>query len=234
MVNCLRCGLELTQSGCHVGRWFGLTFTFTLVVGPLLCYETMYIAPQWNDAASNHTVVVALFVSTMTFGTIAIFSLIRTCFTHPGRVPPAYYGTHVRPSLNMPEGAPDGSVSTHPLLQNIAHCEYCDVYKLGGTHHCSRCGECIHRMDHHCPWIGQCVGRDNHKFFLLFLFYTAVTALIIAISSAKSVFSERIHSGDTSSQRENDVHASSFLIVHCVGCVCGVWRGAAALPPFCS
>ena len=62
-------------------------------------------------------------------------------------------------------------------------CIKCKGPKPPRAHHCSICGECVLRMDHHCPWVGNCVGLKNHKFFLLFLFYTIVAGAIHSIAA---------------------------------------------------
>ena len=43
------------------------------------------------------------------------------------------------------------------------------------THHCSICGRCVMGMDHHCPWMNNCIGIKNHKAFMLFNMYVALS-----------------------------------------------------------
>mmetsp|Transcript_23142 Transcript_23142/g.41335 ORF Transcript_23142/g.41335 Transcript_23142/m.41335 type:complete len:482 (-) Transcript_23142:581-2026(-) len=56
-------------------------------------------------------------------------------------------------------------------------CRRCQAFKPPRAHHCSICKRCIVKMDHHCPWVNNCVGIGNHKYFLLFIFYTCLSCL---------------------------------------------------------
>jgi palmitoyltransferase len=53
------------------------------------------------------------------------------------------------------------------------YCQYCKSFKPPRSHHCSDCKRCVLKMDHHCPWVNNCVGYRNHKYFILFLFYSS-------------------------------------------------------------
>jgi len=63
--------------------------------------------------------------------------------------------------------------------RGIRRCAKCnDNFKPIRAHHDSVTGRCIVKMDHYCPWVGNCVGAFNHKFFVLFIFYTICTSLL--------------------------------------------------------
>eukprot|EP00357_Protocruzia_adherens_P037009 CAMPEP_0115002268 /NCGR_PEP_ID=MMETSP0216-20121206/17897_1 /TAXON_ID=223996 /ORGANISM="Protocruzia adherens, Strain Boccale" /LENGTH=266 /DNA_ID=CAMNT_0002367815 /DNA_START=322 /DNA_END=1122 /DNA_ORIENTATION=- len=85
-----------------------------------------------------------------------------------------------------PEKLQSGDGSRIPIKER--YCEVCQFKKPMRTHHCHVCDRCVCRMDHHCPWIGNCVGFRNHKFFILFLLYAAITTFMTGICSYFAVF----------------------------------------------
>jgi len=98
-------------------------------------------------------------------------------------------------SSSPPPPAPQSSSSSPPPQQRHVHgpncnhnnnnnalpprgrrmCRRCNSFKPPRAHHCSICNRCIIKMDHHCPWVNNCVGIGNHKYFLLFIFYTSLS-----------------------------------------------------------
>ena len=39
------------------------------------------------------------------------------------------------------------------------------------SHHCKLCDICILKRDHHCWFAGYCVGYQNHRYYLMVIFY---------------------------------------------------------------
>uniref|UniRef100_A0A6B2E9F6 Palmitoyltransferase n=1 Tax=Phlebotomus kandelakii TaxID=1109342 RepID=A0A6B2E9F6_9DIPT len=84
-----------------------------------------------------------------------------------------YYMAVVTPPGHPPEG--------ELIVEAVSICKKCIAPKPPRTHHCSVCNRCILAMDHHCPWLNNCVGYGNHRYFFLYMVFTAVGSLFIII-----------------------------------------------------
>jgi hypothetical protein len=94
--------------------------------------------------------------------------------------------TALTPSLATPSASETPTLSPSltspaapPNRRAVRRCHKCnDNFKPARAHHDSVTGRCVVKFDHFCPWVGNAVGAKNHKFFCLFLFYTAATCLL--------------------------------------------------------
>lgn len=65
-----------------------------------------------------------------------------------------------------------------PSSLSISICPKCNVPRPPSTHHCSTCQTCRPHLDHHCPYLSACIYLANRKFYLLFLTYTFLAAIL--------------------------------------------------------
>eukprot|EP00930_Biecheleria_cincta_P071028 TRINITY_DN58588_c0_g1_i1.p1 TRINITY_DN58588_c0_g1~~TRINITY_DN58588_c0_g1_i1.p1 ORF type:complete len:478 (-),score=66.08 TRINITY_DN58588_c0_g1_i1:56-1489(-) len=61
----------------------------------------------------------------------------------------------------------------------LRFCNKEQKFKPDRAHFCSAMQRNVLRMDHYCPWLVNCVGHHNHKYFILFLFYTVLASITV-------------------------------------------------------
>ncbi len=60
-----------------------------------------------------------------------------------------------------------------------SQCKRCkDAWKPPRAHHCRQSNRCVFKMEAYCFWLNNCVGVNNRKHYILFLWYTMLTALM--------------------------------------------------------
>ena len=74
---------------------------------------------------------------------------------------------------------------TSPIIAQPGwfYCPYCRFHAPPRAHHCSSCQTCILRRDHHCFFVGRCIGFHNHRYFMAFLIYLTVSAIVGVVTS---------------------------------------------------
>lgn len=65
-------------------------------------------------------------------------------------------------------------------LLKFRYCEECDNLQPPRSGHCHMCQQCVLKMDHHCVYMGNCIGFNNHKHFILMLFYLMIGSILEA------------------------------------------------------
>jgi palmitoyltransferase ZDHHC3/7/25 len=163
---------------------------------------TLILLPPWmssTNAEGIRTISVAGFLHQASFTLIAVLAVIshfKAMTTDPGAVPPDAKPLECESDTLDTSDPLDASISSAQQERNYLldpperHkvkrlCRRCKSFKPHRAHHCSVCRRCIIKMDHHCPWVNNCVGIGNHKYFLLFVFYTFISccySLILVVS----------------------------------------------------
>eukprot|EP00295_Goniomonas_pacifica_P018965 CAMPEP_0175852522 /NCGR_PEP_ID=MMETSP0107_2-20121207/26251_1 /TAXON_ID=195067 ORGANISM="Goniomonas pacifica, Strain CCMP1869" /NCGR_SAMPLE_ID=MMETSP0107_2 /ASSEMBLY_ACC=CAM_ASM_000203 /LENGTH=311 /DNA_ID=CAMNT_0017168049 /DNA_START=11 /DNA_END=947 /DNA_ORIENTATION=- len=139
-------------------------------------YMFMFIAVRGiADLSDDPGVPIAYMTLFHVLVALLLVSYARTIGTDPGAVPEDFVPQRDDEELGA-------------ARRTRRFCERCHCFKPERCHHCSICDRCILKMDHHCPWVNNCIGWRNHKYFLLFLFYTATAASLSAIADLHWAF----------------------------------------------
>jgi hypothetical protein len=205
------CGLfcALFTYGLHA---YGCYAVCLILLPPWMSYtgddgiRSLSIAGQFNRAAF------------CTIAALAVISHFKAMTTDPGAVPPdakpvpdpvdekdngidlsTLTGEQNQEALAQSQKIP----LTIPPQQMKRLCRRCKAYKPQRAHHCSVCRRCVIKMDHHCPWVNNCVGIGNHKYFLLFVFYTLLSccySMVLVITRFSTCMGGNHKRGDHSHQ----------------------------------
>ena len=123
---------------------------------------------------------------------LAEYYLIMSYITEPGIIPrkcPEYAIKEIESSDNNNEE--NSEKKKREELPNIffeRKCDTCQIMRPPGTSHCRQCDNCVMGFDHHCAFISNCVGKRNRKYFVLFLFYGGIFALIATCLIVRIIF----------------------------------------------
>jgi palmitoyltransferase len=119
-------------------------------------------------------------------------SFIRVTFTNPGcvdqfdplwgfakqSVATQNHFNYQFSQYHLPGAIPNTIELKHNATRR--YCHKTNTFKPDRAHYCHATGRLVKRLDHYCIFLSASVGYNNHKFFILFLFWVVVLGFFIS------------------------------------------------------
>ena len=162
------------------GRWLPVLFVVALIGWCYVVFTIDILLPYMNSAQEQlRAYGLGCTIAFNALFALAMICFVRTVYTDPGSIPDSWIVVHdaegndlmppVVAQYSAFEVKEDGS-------RRVCRKSKPSVFKPDRAHYCRVISRCVLKMDHFCPWINNCIGFFNHKFFVLFIFYTGETA----------------------------------------------------------
>jgi len=168
-------------------------FVFFLSLMGMIMYSYLFdVCKLYFLITQSETLVTALVIFGLIIGLNLLFNFLMAVFTKPGGTQHLKYMARLEALEGVSLAQENDYDSDDEIGDNSYNkgkvCLKCKSFKPLRAHHCSICNACVLRMDHHCPWISNCVGHNNHRYFLLLLFYVVVGSGFYSVMSLPIVF----------------------------------------------
>ena len=108
---------------------------------------------------------------------IVEYYLTMSYITEPGIIPRKCPEYAIK-EMELNENTEEKNKEEIPNIYLERRCDTCQIMRPPGASHCRVCDNCVMGFDHHCLFISNCVGKRNRKYFVLFLFYGGIFAII--------------------------------------------------------
>ncbi|XP_062513630.1 palmitoyltransferase ZDHHC2-like isoform X2 [Corticium candelabrum] len=170
-------------------RWLPVVFVTALVAWSYYAFVVVICATVVDDVAIKVVYSIAYHVIFFLF----MLSYWVTIMTNPAEPSEKYklseqdeddlkHGISVEDVLRRLVVNRDLKVYTRNDEGVFRFCDKTRVLKPDRCKYCSVSRQCVLKMDHFCPWVNNTVGFSNYKSFLLFLFYTQIYTLFVALT----------------------------------------------------